>query len=556
MHLQNFLHLPSTRQRNDGHHENQFEVFASPVIFPTHELKAASSYQDRFFKTAVLACALFASFATSQVLSPQVAQAKPTIEKPVGTWGHTTAAAAYIRIRPGVQTPIVAKIPRGMQVMVWGTYDGWYRVETTDHKFGWMHNENVSVPRAEKLKELSHTKARQASDRTGNQTLYGKPSQLKKYYAAYKAPGAAKGLKKQGISLASAPKAVPAKTKLVKATIKAPASRPIIHSVAAPRQPQLPCVISITTAEPQKVVARKVVAAKPVVQKLPVRKEVILVAPKVEETRAVKPVVATITRPPVKPVQATVRIVRQKVEQVEATFNVSASGGKQQITAADIMTARANYLRNQPTSRHKTRPNQGKSSPSSVIKTAPSGKPIAPRIQPMSSRGNSNAINAMPKSIYAQVKVAPQARSTPSRGGSPRDYARYAAANNKFGDGMASQALTYRGMPYISGASSPSRGFDCSGLVYYLLRTRGYNPPRTAAGFASYGTGVSRNELKPGDLVLFANTYKRGVSHIGIYTGNNNFVHAANSHSGVKTDSLNSAYYSKKYYSARRVTSK
>ena len=554
MHLQKFLHLPSTRQRNDGHHENQFEAFASPVIFPTKELKAASSHQDRFFKTAVLVCALFASFAASQVLAPQTAQAKPATEKPVGTWGRTTVNASYIRIRPGVQTPIVAKVPRGMQVMVWGTYDGWYRVETTDHKFGWMHNENVSVPRAEKLKELSHTKARQASDRTGNQTLYGKPSQLKKYYAVYKAPGAVKGLKKQGISLTSAPKAVPAKAKLVKATIKAPASKPIVRFVAAPKQPQMPRVISITTAEPQKVVAQKLAVVKVVAKKEVVQKEVILVAPKVEKAR---PVIATITRPAVKPVQATVRTIPQKVEQVEATFNVPASGGKQQITAADIMTARANYLRNQPTSRHKTRPNQAKSSPSSVIKTAPSGKPISPRIQPMSSRGNPNAINTQPKPIYAQVKVAPQARrSTPSRGGSPRDYARYAAANNKFGDGMASQALTYRGMPYISGASSPSRGFDCSGLVYYLLRTRGYNPPRTAAGFASYGTGVSRNELKPGDLVLFANTYKSGVSHIGIYTGNNNFVHAANSRSGVKTDSLNSGYYAKKYYGACRVPGK
>src|SRR5687767_9900625 len=104
MHLQKFLHLPSTRQRNDGHHENQFEAQASPVIFPTHELKASSSHADRFFKTAVLACALFAAIAAGPALSPQIAPPSPS-SKPVGTWGRTTGTATYIRIRPGVQTP-------------------------------------------------------------------------------------------------------------------------------------------------------------------------------------------------------------------------------------------------------------------------------------------------------------------------------------------------------------------------------------------------------------------------------------------------------------------
>lgn len=526
MHLQKFLHLPSTRQRNDGHHENQFETQVSPVIFPTHELKATSA-RNSFFKTAVVALAFSASFVGGQAFSPNVAHAKPSVEKPVGTWGRTTPASSYIRIRPGVQTPVVAKVPRGMQIMVWGTFNGWYRVETTDHKFGWMRHDTVNVPRAQKLKELSHTKAKLASDRTGNQTLYGKPTQLKKYYAAYKAPGAAKGLSKQGISLAQKPQAAPAKAKLV----KAPVSKPVVaRPVVAPRQPVMPRVISITTAEPQKKAA--------------------VVTATVQKPKVARPVVATITRPAVKPVKATIKTVRpapQKAQQVEATYTTPMPVGKSPITASDIMNARQAYLKNQLTSRHKTSPSPTRSRPDSAIKTAPSGKPI----KPLASRGN---INAQPRPIYAQAKAAPaKAKVAPSRGGSPRDYARVAAANNKFGSGMATQALTYRGMPYISGASSPKRGFDCSGLIYYLLRSRGYNPPRTAAGFASYGESVPRNQLKAGDLVLFANTYKRGISHIGVYTGNNNFVHAANSRSGVKTDSLSSGYYAKKYYGARRV---
>ena len=216
MHLQKFLHLPSTRQRNDGHHENQFEAFASPVIFPTHELKVLSLHskrKNRLFKTAALAFTLAVSAIAPQVLTSPAAQAKPASNKPVGTWGRTVAASSYIRIRPGTQTPVVAKVPRGVQIMVWGTFDGWYRVETTDHKFGWMRHDTVTVPRAQKLKELSHAKAKTASDRTRNQTLYGKPAQLKKYYATYKAPGATKGLKKQGVSLASKPKSASAAPK-------------------------------------------------------------------------------------------------------------------------------------------------------------------------------------------------------------------------------------------------------------------------------------------------------------------------------------------------------
>ncbi len=153
----------------------------------------------------------------------------------------------------------------------------------------------------------------------------------------------------------------------------------------------------------------------------------------------------------------------------------------------------------------------------------------------------------------ASTKAAPSGASkpAPSRGGSPRDLAR--VTKNDFAQGVVNQALSYRGRPYVFGSSSPSRGFDCSGLIYYILRQRGLNPPRTASGLASYGKPVPSGQLQTGDLVLFANTYKRGVSHVGIYMGNNNFVHAATSGSGVRVDSLGSPYYCRKYYGARRV---
>jgi cell wall-associated NlpC family hydrolase len=229
------------------------------------------------------------------------------------------------------------------------------------------------------------------------------------------------------------------------------------------------------------------------------------------------------------------------------------------------MAARRAHIQSQLASRHQARPRAMKSSPDSTIKTAPAAKPVKPgkaKFQPTSAAQVEAALTALNLTPEQQAEVVGDAyyisaakkapaKAAPSRGGSPRDYV--TSQKGKANSAMAQKALSYRGMPYISGASSPSRGFDCSGLVYYLLRSRGYNPPRTAAEFAHYGKSVARKDLKPGDLVLFANTYKRGISHIGIYIGNNNFVHAANHRSGVKTSSLSSSYYSSKYWGARRV---
>jgi cell wall-associated NlpC family hydrolase len=196
------------------------------------------------------------------------------------------------------------------------------------------------------------------------------------------------------------------------------------------------------------------------------------------------------------------------------------------------------------------------------------GGQIAPaspaRITPSSFEGVSGGVvqlidhevevvapSGLVSTITANAQLKPTAKAkaaTGSRGGSPRDRARV-----NLGNGIANQALGYRGMRYVYGSANPRRGFDCSGLIYFMLRQRGLNPPRTAAGYRNYGSAVSRGDLQKGDLVLFANTYKRGISHIGVYLGNNNFVHAATTGSGVRVDSLTSGYYAKKYHSARRV---
>ncbi len=120
------------------------------------------------------------------------------------------------------------------------------------------------------------------------------------------------------------------------------------------------------------------------------------------------------------------------------------------------------------------------------------------------------------------------------------------------GSAILAEAKKYLGTPYVLGGASPS-GFDCSGLVYYVLKQCGYTPYRTAADQYQQGTAVSKANLKVGDIVFFANTYTTGISHVGIYAGNGQFIHAPNSRSTVSYSDLTSGYWSEHYYGARRM---
>lgn len=112
-------------------------------------------------------------------------------------------------------------------------------------------------------------------------------------------------------------------------------------------------------------------------------------------------------------------------------------------------------------------------------------------------------------------------------------------------------ALQYNGAAYVWGGESP-KGFDCSGFVKYVYATAaGVSLPHSATTQANYGVAVDKSELQPGDLVFFE-TYTAGISHVGIYIGNNQFIHAANSRSGVKITSLGSSGY-EKYKGAVRL---
>lgn len=117
---------------------------------------------------------------------------------------------------------------------------------------------------------------------------------------------------------------------------------------------------------------------------------------------------------------------------------------------------------------------------------------------------------------------------------------------------MESSVDKYMGTPYRWGGTEPGRGVDCSGFTSGVYRDQGIIIPRTSRMQYAVGDEVARNELQYGDL-LFFDTLGKGVSHVGIYTGNNRMVHASSS-KGVITDALNTDYWNRRYIGARRLT--
>jgi uncharacterized membrane protein YbaN (DUF454 family) len=115
---------------------------------------------------------------------------------------------------------------------------------------------------------------------------------------------------------------------------------------------------------------------------------------------------------------------------------------------------------------------------------------------------------------------------------------------------VAAIALRYLGTPYRFGGES-LRGIDCGAFVQQVFRAFGVSLPRTAAGQYEMGCDVAREELRPGDLLFFRDTYRRGISHVGIFIGQSRFIHAARG--GVRITSLASGYWAKRLAAARRV---
>lgn len=123
------------------------------------------------------------------------------------------------------------------------------------------------------------------------------------------------------------------------------------------------------------------------------------------------------------------------------------------------------------------------------------------------------------------------------------------------GSEIVAFAKQYLGVKYVYGGAS-SKGFDCSGFTMYVMKNFGVSLPHTATGQMGYGTSVAKSALQPGDLVFFCDPSRSGgkaASHVGIYIGNNQFIHASSGGGKVQIDSLSKAYYATYYVGARHI---
>jgi cell wall-associated NlpC family hydrolase len=119
-------------------------------------------------------------------------------------------------------------------------------------------------------------------------------------------------------------------------------------------------------------------------------------------------------------------------------------------------------------------------------------------------------------------------------------------------DSLVQRAKSLLGTPYKWGGTT-TKGFDCSGFLNYVYRTKNVSLPRTANAMYRKGTPVSRSQLRSGDLVFFKTSSRAAVTHAGMYIGNGKFIHSSSSR-GVSISDINSdSYWKQRFVGAKRI---
>lgn len=132
-----------------------------------------------------------------------------------------------------------------------------------------------------------------------------------------------------------------------------------------------------------------------------------------------------------------------------------------------------------------------------------------------------------------------------------RTYPAHEAGN---ADDLIRSAMGLLGVAYRYGGTSASTGFDCSGFMQHIFRrSMGLSLPRTSAEQAQMGVHVNRSELQPGDMVFFRTMGRGRISHVGLYIGNDRFIHAPRTGKNIEITSLSHKYWGAKYAFGRRV---
>ena len=126
------------------------------------------------------------------------------------------------------------------------------------------------------------------------------------------------------------------------------------------------------------------------------------------------------------------------------------------------------------------------------------------------------------------------------------------SSTNPLAQQIVDFALQYVGYPYVYGTAGPDT-FDCSGFTYYVYAHFGYSLNRSSRDQVNNGVAVSKDQLQPGDLVFFKYNTSKAASHVGIYIGGGQFIHASTNTYTVKIDNLDSGYYSRVYVYGRHV---